>query len=740
MEVQNIFLAAPVNVKFLMGSGVCFYLPAYQRPYTWGESDIRRLMGDIHHGFGKLINDKMAFSFIGTLITIVDTEYKTILPQLKTELPDKVYLVIDGQQRLTSFLILFGAYYSLIDNSVDVSFHEDFKSWSTLQINELKGQINKSLVVVRDNGVEPFNRYPKMIRAHEDTWSWNRGTAEYQSSIAKYLFEFARSMSEKKEFTPGLENDQKIIENFLSFKKLLTMMSSNESDDDNLEAVDIDRLLSTEAAPMRLELLRNDLSPELKELIRGNKKMSDVFRLIMLGQFMFARVGFTHVTPQSESYAFDMFESLNTTGEPLTAFETFKPRVVEHEGIENYASSNSKKYIDHVESMFTVYMKPEEKQKATSDLLIPFALLEAGAKLSSRISDQRTFLRERYSELTTNELRVAFLRRLSTFADFEKNVSQSNSSDILLPLALTTRKTEELKVLIKCLNDNNEISLPLIFRFYYRYLQTRSNEHLIEFESCVKACAAFFILWRSSRQTTAGIDKVYRELMEGIKDKMAGYCIDNTSDSDLSVSIIKTFFLSKLKDSRIRIESKEDWVSRLNINPLYIVNKDLTRLLLILGNYDTVGENQGTVMISQSGYNDIFNSNFWDLRLTIEHVAPQKPKDASWSEEIFKDQLQETLGNLTLLPGRENSTLSNRSWEEKRSLYISLTKPELTELKEALKEIGVKENLILKLVDRSYLKHLESISIVDVWDKNLIQERSSNLGNIIWDRIRPWLN
>jgi len=35
-----------------------------------------------------------------------------------------------------------------------------------------------------------------------------------------------------------------------------------------------------------------------------------------------------YIEPVSENWAFDMFQSLNATGTPLTALETFKPLVV----------------------------------------------------------------------------------------------------------------------------------------------------------------------------------------------------------------------------------------------------------------------------------------------------------------------------------------------------------------------------------------------------------------------------
>ena len=53
------------------------------------------------------------------------------------------------------------------------------------------------------------------------------------------------------------------------------------------------------------------------------------------------KVGVTVVSAPG-AYAFDMFESLNTTGEPLTVFETFRPKVIQAEGLDKYENSDSK--------------------------------------------------------------------------------------------------------------------------------------------------------------------------------------------------------------------------------------------------------------------------------------------------------------------------------------------------------------------------------------------------------------
>ena len=78
----------------LFQSSIKYSIPIYQRPYSWGDGELRRLMDDLHQGL--LANDIV---FMGTI-------------QLSEPIPLKPdgsicsYNVIDGQQRLTTFIVL----------------------------------------------------------------------------------------------------------------------------------------------------------------------------------------------------------------------------------------------------------------------------------------------------------------------------------------------------------------------------------------------------------------------------------------------------------------------------------------------------------------------------------------------------------------------------------------------------------------------------------------------------------
>ena len=78
----------------VFGSGIKYIIPVYQRPYSWTDEQIRKFLSDIfssYWGNENLVAEEPMF--IGTM-------------QLSTRNANNEQDIIDGQQRLTTFLIL----------------------------------------------------------------------------------------------------------------------------------------------------------------------------------------------------------------------------------------------------------------------------------------------------------------------------------------------------------------------------------------------------------------------------------------------------------------------------------------------------------------------------------------------------------------------------------------------------------------------------------------------------------
>ena len=101
---DKIFYATPSSTwQVLCDPGVGFYIPPYQRGYDWDNTHINRLFEDFGHGLRLLLKNEDSITFLGTLIVIDKDE----LPNANQEdLPNKIRFVIDGQQRLTTVLLM----------------------------------------------------------------------------------------------------------------------------------------------------------------------------------------------------------------------------------------------------------------------------------------------------------------------------------------------------------------------------------------------------------------------------------------------------------------------------------------------------------------------------------------------------------------------------------------------------------------------------------------------------------
>ena len=120
---------------------------------------------------------------------------------------------------------------------------------------------------------------------------------------------------------------------------------------------------------------------------------------------------------------------------------------------------------------------------------------------------------------------------------------------------------------------------------------------------------------------------------------------------------------------------------------------------------------------------------------------------ADWDKNIYTDEYQNTIGNLTLLPEEINESASNKGWAEKYYYYKHLAETDVdkvTQLAEAAKNDGItlKDSVIGNLRNATHNEHI--VPIVNIgkdgkWDAGLIQQRSERICEILWERVKAWL-
>lgn len=92
---------------FLEGSKKAFKIPIYQRNYSWGKDQCEKLFEDIK----IIINNKFNIEhFMGTIVSYEDKD---------SNMNSKKYIIIDGQQRITTIVLLLKAIYEVIEDEYD---------------------------------------------------------------------------------------------------------------------------------------------------------------------------------------------------------------------------------------------------------------------------------------------------------------------------------------------------------------------------------------------------------------------------------------------------------------------------------------------------------------------------------------------------------------------------------------------------------------------------------------------
>ncbi|VAW65883.1 hypothetical protein MNBD_GAMMA11-3455 [hydrothermal vent metagenome] len=779
MDLRGVFNSEPKSLfDTVSEAGQCFYLPAYQRPYSWSKTNINRVFEDVLHGIENSVRNEDAITFIGTLLTIHDTKFETIVPHKKGEVPSKVMLIIDGQQRLTTLLLIMTALHDFLkfkeqalnklykknqdliekdpENMCLVDKQDDL-DWLLDKINQEIANLRYFTTDTNSNRDKLYRFYPKLIRAYQDCWSKVENGALYESPIARYLHLYNSHILEHEEsdkyirFNYDIENEHKdfdkhklLISNLAIIKKHINKISKISLDDADY--------------PNLIELMKGEFKDSFQFDIPeaylnvgeqcAEKCILESLNVIVFSKYLLNRVCVTYVTVTDEAYAFDMFEALNTTGEPLTSIETFKPKVIENEGLGNYEASESKRYFDLIDKYLDSISDATKKHKETNKIMLSFALAETGDKISKHISDQRRYLLNSYRD-EEDKVKKGFVKNLSLVTKF-----YYEEWDRSLPKELTdnSSETNELLLCIDVLRKSgHEITVPLLSRYYSSYIDSdRKDEDKAEFTRAIKVVVAFFVLWRAAHKNTAGIDAVYRDLLRHGDKDLGIEPFSRSSTEKLIVKPLSLYLRNKLINKLTATDEniKEKWILSAFKNPVYDISLPLTRLMMLAAFNDTCPIDNDTGMIEKStkGHNTMLSWHKWKVffedepsnKYTIEHIAPQTLTDC-WDQSLYENQeLIGSLGNLTILPSSANSSASNKSWDDKKKYYSVLCKDSLRQKEKLLEGMGDNQQQIL--LNSQYLGYLQPISNVGDWNAEFISKRSKNLLSYVWDVFSDWLD
>ena len=590
-------------------------IPSYQRPYAWTSDDIEEI-------FQTIKENEEDICFFGSIILSK--------PKKSNGFGQEKYYIIDGQQRLSSFLLILRV---ILDDLKYLSEKLDNKT------GLLEKQIEKKIEL---------------------------------KSQEKKLSEIIKTVDLKRD--GGGDQDERSILNFIK-----------KGGDYNNLPDHLDKKISKiyDRSPVRYE---NDL-PDLNETEDFNKYIDKIltFLDLVLNQIKFCLICITG--ENSEEFAINLFNTLNTTGQPLTAFEVLKSEL-------HTVDQELSKKIDEIQSEIIRRYTFQRKKITThtGKLLLYLPLYRGDFKeidytlSDKKFKDQRGYLKSVLNKDSAKSI-VEDIEIINRFysdywlnTDSLKNLLNENDEKVCFQFL------SELK---------HDRVLPIFIRFH------ENNKNF--FGQCVKMCTAFSSLWRAFCDGgTSGIDKAYEDLSLKLKN----YNIETLNEH------LRDLFFTKLSSCKIE-EIKDIWLKKLKTSTVY-KNQKLCKFFLFTA-FNQKFFNLQTKKLEKGKGIDIFNLHYWSHKdyKTIEHIIPKTDKSIIGYTH--------TLGNLTLLPRTLNSRLGNKPFADKHKEYKKFCSTENTD-------------------KYPYLPVIKHIAGYNQFEKKEIEERSAILSEFIWQTLaEDWL-
>jgi|GEM_PF-1346201 len=748
-----------------------FIIPEYQRGYDWEKGNIKRLFEDILNGLYARRRDPNSLAFLGTFILLEENEKEH-------SFNGRSLSVIDGQQRLTTLSLLACVLYEQMHISEqkirNMPIHNKLKKWLTAEAIHKKQKLFSLICgMLSEDGIK-HHPFPRIVRKIEDHRGLENKDSTYSSTISYILSEFARLfVISPDKYEGGFLSSLELPDRLSSpaFKRNIDAMFYYV---DNVKAGNEDTSIFAIKLPVlddfkkrefisffgKLPTIQNDKNTVLSKIKDHGQLILGELRLIVFCEFLLENLIVTSVSVTNDKYGFDIFDALNTTGEPLTAVQTFKPKVVKFAEKDKgkYKGSDVEMEFKEIERFIETHDGTDAQQRASKDLVVSFALYKSGEKLSLHLEQQRSYLRNIFESYesdrkTEKERKRVFIKNLREVAIYRgKFWSNRDLSDQLSGYP----DREATLACLKFLKDlKTSLSIPILCRYYF---ESQKKDDKAIFSEAVKALTSFVVIRRSVTGRTSGIDNDLRRIMSDgiprIEEGKQGVKIPisvgvNNQNNFVIVDGLKSYLRTYISQKKIGVTGLASWQERVLVTDLYNSSAPLCRFMLLAASHNARPKKEDKWLLEESresSQRNFFNYDTWTSVevSTIEHVAPENGLQNDWDEEIYKTNLHNTLGNLTLLPQPENSVLANKCWANKVWLFKAFaceTEEEIDVVIEEAKNNGFifsKKSLLI-LNQGGHRPLMETIASTPNWDVELIKNRTNNLTELSYKLIAPWI-
>jgi len=397
------------------------------------------------------------------------------------------------------------------------------------------------------------------------------------------------------------------------------------------------------------------------------------------------------VVADDQDTAFTMFEPLNSTSEPLTAFEVYRSKAVRKLAAQFPKTELLLAYEE---------TKRDEVITRSNNLIFNMAQTYSGQRPRIHFVPLKHYL--------DGHVDAPFIAKFEQAADFFRTIWLEQTS-------AAPWFDDEAKNCVRFLKSmSHDIAIPLLLRYYL--------ERPADLPKVLKIIVAFYALWRAAFPTNA-LPKIYRALLtdKGPDDlSVAG------GNPLKTVQDLAAYFKSRLSEKIALLAPgqtlEQKWLGDVTLN--YEELKTLCRLFIFVDMGATIKSN-------------LVPNDPWTSVDDVEHVhavglAPTPPS-------------VHTIGNLTFLPGSVNKAMQAAGWGDKREVYAWLAAPvkAVAPLVYAGSGKAVPKAVkdYLNDVNTPSLAHLGPITANATWGEPEIAARSSKILSRVWNVLHvSWLH
>lgn len=409
--------------------------------------------------------------------------------------------------------------------------------------------------------------------------------------------------------------------------------------------------------------------------------------------YLLERCKYVQVVADSQDIAFTMFEPLNSTSEPLTAFEVYRSKAIRQLGPAQATFDKTLDYLSYDNS------KRDDVVKRSNQLVFSLAQSYSGERPRIQFVRLKKYLDKRVNG--------PFVLSMERGAEFLGRVW--NDQVVTAPWFDATTKD-----CVRFLRASNHAApMPILMRYY--------QDDPARLPEVAKALAAFWALWRSAFPTNK-LPEVYRGLLE------------DGSSNDMSIERGRLkplpdfkFYLRTELERKISqpagCAASSAWIEKASDALNYEEHKAVCRFLIF-------------VEMGASLRQNLAPDDPWTNLDDIEHILPSVT--ASSTLELHR------LGNLTFLPLEVNRSLRDMDWTRKQEVYEWLALPtRMSPVPTHFKDGSAVPPGVARYLgpSASALPHLASIATNPVWSTAQIAARTQLMLKVVWESLyTDWLH